>query len=395
MYSPWGEIIDWNDDFRIVVPLRDGAARGAMHQRQTRKERHTLDHIRLLCDCGTGLEAIASPLCNSVRDLVNAESGSLFWLDASGNAAGFYHDCAPAEIKDIFITRFAELFADPDQPNMVSLTEVVEPSIGRTLIDGYMESFWAGNIYRYLCVPLGHHYFIDMRIDVAGAGRAVFCLWNGPDHPFTQADAARLAKAQPFIQAAAANDGDAVAWYPVTWGTAHLVTDIDASTIHTINAEAEALLMKSHLLQQRIAMTQPPRIVPGFVKQLSDQLAGASHAVMHVPVATGRIVARASRTTSLGGSDGEKEMMFVSLELEAAINVKLVAEVMALPLSTLQRQIALYAMQGGSRADCEAEFGVRDEALKKHLRAIFAATNTTKWIELAAIAGKVREGIRH
>jgi len=360
-----------------------------MQQHQTRERRRILDHIRLLCSCDAGLEAIAAPICMAVRDFIGAESGALFWLDAAGNPAGFFHDCAPAELKDIFITRFEELFSGLDEPNMVSLTQVVEPSIGRALTDGYMDSFWSGNVHAYLCKPLGHHYFFDMRIDVQGTGRAVFCFWNGPQRPFTQADADSLLPVQLIVQRAAASHGDAAKWQAMSNGTAHLVTDIAASRMHTINAEAESLLMASHLLQQRITMTQPPRIVPGFITQLADMLAIMPNPVMCVPVTTGRIVARASKTRSLSGGDGEEAMMFVSLELEAAVDVMLVEHIMALPLTSFQREVALYAMQGGLRSECETEFGVSAEALKKHLRAIFAATGATKWTDFEAIAKDV------
>ncbi|MBS3927428.1 MAG: hypothetical protein KGZ55_01835 [Sphingomonadaceae bacterium] len=48
----------------------------------------------------------------------------------------------------------------------------------------------------------------------------------------------------------------------------------------------------------------------------------------------------------------------------------------------MQERIALHAMQGGKRADCEDRFGVSTEALKKHLRTVYERTGTSSWLEL-------------
>ena len=46
------------------------------------------------------------------------------------------------------------------------------------------------------------------------------------------------------------------------------------------------------------------------------------------------------------------------------------------------KQIALFAAQGGLRADCEERFGVSQEALKKHLSTIYDATGVPGWTGL-------------
>lgn len=54
------------------------------------------------------------------------------------------------------------------------------------------------------------------------------------------------------------------------------------------------------------------------------------------------------------------------------------------PLNVLvaNGRIALHAMQGGKRADCEDSFGVSPEALKKHLWTVYDRTGTASWLEL-------------
>ena len=48
-------------------------------------------------------------------------------------------------------------------------------------------------------------------------------------------------------------------------------------------------------------------------------------------------------------------------------------------LSPLQGHIALFAARGGRRMDCAAQHGISAEALKKHLREIYAVTGAPDW----------------
>ena len=356
---------------------RNGAVGAAVRRRRIH------EHIRLLCRCGAGLEAIASPLCAAVRDLIGADSGSLFWLDEMGVPAGFFHDCAPAEIKDLFITRFEDLFLGPEEINVIELTRSVEPSIGRLLDPAFEQRFWRSNIYQYLCVPLGHRHMLDVRIEVNGVGQALFCAWNRVGRPFTQADADALRPAQIEMQHAVAVRRADVHWRSLDSGSAHFITDVAGLKLIAIDEEAEAMLMKSHLLQQNVSMTRQPRGAPGFAAVLAKLLSTQTAATLHLPVANGRIVARATRTRSIAPrGTSAQEMMFVALGLQIAADVLVVEYLMSLPLFPLQREIALFAMQGRSRSDCRPTFSVGDEALKKHLRAIFDATGARKWTDL-------------
>ncbi len=341
-----------------------------------------MERIRLLCHCGAGVEAIASSLTAAVRDLIGADSAAIFWLDESGNPLGFYHDCAPAEVKDLFITRFEELFSEPGQVNMVTLAEIDGPPIGRMFDAGFAARFWSGNVYRLLCTPLGHHFMLDMRIEWQGRGRVVFCAWNGPDRPFAPADAAALEPVRALIGHAVATQRADVRWRSSASGNAHLITDAAGTRLVAINAEAEAILMASHLLRQQVSMTQQPETAPGFATLLACAMAAGEPApCAHVPVTDGRIAARASRTRSV--DTGLGPLMHVALDLQTAVDVLMIDAVMELPLTPLQREIALLGMRGRARGDCAALFGVGAEALKKHLRAIYDATGTARWIELA------------
>ena len=113
---------------------------------------------------------------------------------------------------------------------------------------------------------------------------------------------------------------------------------------------------------------------------------GQAAAEIKLPIADGRLVARASALRAIDRARGDVDRMLVTLDVETPTDVAAVEYLMNYRLSPLQREIALFAMLGGERSDCAREFGVSQEALKKHLRAIFDATGSAKWADLTAVS---------
>ena len=89
-----------------------------------------------------------------------------------------------------------------------------------------------------------------------------------------------------------------------------------------------------------------------------------------------------------GGDHGPAtNQLLVELSFHRPRRMEVVRRVLSLPLSPLQREIALLAGLGHARADCVAEIGVGPEALKKHLRVIFSATGAQDWDSLSRTLG--------
>lgn len=358
------------------------AEKGRRRTRTALANRRLLERMRLLCECGAGLEAIAAQACEIIRDLVGADSSSIFWLDGYGAPAGFFHDCAPAELKDLFVTRFDELFSSPGEFNMVTFTEMVGPSIGRMLTPEVHALFRASNVYRRLCVPLGHHHGLDMRIEHEGRCVAVVALWNEEARPFTQTDVAAAEPLRILLEGALRAERPDVVWRSQGGRTAHYITDLSGERLLAINPEAETMLTRGHLLRQNVPMASNPRAAPAFSLQLAAMLAQGAPAELRLPVIGGRLVVRASPSRQIVEDGDDRLQMFVSVDVEVAASVLVVEHLSALPLTLLQKRIALFGVQGGLRAECEERFGVSQEALKKHLRTIYEVTGAANWAEL-------------
>jgi hypothetical protein len=345
-----------------------------------------MQYIRLLCQSGAGLQAIASPFCEAVRELIGAASGSIFWLSDHDEPVGFYHDCAPAEIKDLFVTRFDDAFFASEPVNIAMIASQDGPSVGKMLDPAMQRAFAGGNIHRLLCVPLGHDLFLDMSAFVPGSGKAAFCGWYPTGWALSHSDAGALLAVQPLMEHALASPPHGANWRSIGTGSPHIIVSEDGGELLAIDAEAERILMSSQLLRQNLSPIDQPRQAPGFVAQMVGQLAVGETAKLHLPVPDGRLVCRASRTRLLNPTGNGSNSIFVSLSLEIADEVAKVGYLMALELTPLQRDIAAFALLGGERQDCMEALRVGSEALKKHLRAVFEVTGTARWSDLQSLS---------
>lgn len=346
----------------------------------------------MLCDCGAGLEAIAGQACAIARELVRGDMAGLFWLAPDGAPAGFYHETSRVDLKDMFITRFDDLFDGPGQENMLTLTSPVGPSIGKCLAPDYLERFWQGNIYRHLCVPLDHHYMIDVRVEVGGIPRALLLIWQKGHNPFSEHDIQRLRPVQALLSQAAAGQQPDARWVRRCSGQAHFITDLSGERLLAIDPEAEDMLMRSHMLSQRVGMAERPRVAPAFGRVLAGALAGGEPARFVAQAANARIVAEGRLTRLLDGEGGERPAVYVALSEETSFDARCIDHLMGQKLTPLQRDLALFGMKGGERSACGSVFGVSAEALKKHSAAILATLALHRWGELPALGDLIATG---
>jgi hypothetical protein len=125
-----------------------------------------------------------------------------------------------------------------------------------------------------------------------------------------------------------------------------------------ISPEAEHLLSSSQLLRQDVAVTLPVAVAPSFAGLLGQMMGAGQPAEIRLPIADGRLIARASPMRAIENDRGTASRMLVILDVEVAFDVTAVEYLMRFSLV---------------------------EALKKHLRAIFDALDVSKWTDLPQI----------
>lgn len=345
----------------------------------------------MLCGCGAGLQAIASSFCEAARLLIGADATLLAWFSESGEPLGFFHDTAPAELKDLFIRKFDEMFYESREITTWSIVEPGSVRIGRILAPGMQEAFERTNIYRYLCVPIGHRYLLDMSASVAGIGHAGIFFWNPPDRPFNRKHVDLLVPVQLLMEQALGEQGADVRWHSLGSGASHLVVSEDGGTLLAIDADAERILMGSHLLRQNVEMLREPRQAPGFASLIAQSMTGRDHARLDLPVPDGRLHCEARRTHFFEADGATRDRILIAIELQIADPVVRIDYVCGLKLTPLQRELALFALGGHPRAASLARFDLSPEALKKHLRAVLESTGAENWDALQELGRKLTD----
>lgn len=333
--------------------------------------------LSLLCRSGAGLAAITPQVCRLLRELVGADAAALFWMNENGLPDGFFHEDSPASAREVFLNAFEELFIGPDELNVAMLARKRGRPGGHLLAPG--ADYFRSNTFNLLVRASGHQHSLDLRIDIDGRARAIVLLFRTPPHAFSEADLATLSRAaDPITQAlkrnAAGDDWTAVE--PV----GHLVVAADGSRVLMATARAEELIRMSNRVGAGIALTGPLAAPPAFVADLLGGPTGAWGET--VPVPSGRLRVMVDPMRAPGGGEAAA---LVSLALETPRHLARVDRVLTLDLSPRRREIALAAAGGATRREAAADLGLSEEAMKKHLAALYAATGTHSWEELVAV----------
>ena len=331
--------------------------------------------LGMLCGLGLGLAPVAPQLCAVLRALVGADAAALFWLDAEGRPEGFFHEDSPAAAQDLFLNEFERLFAGPSEINVHTLARADGPRIGRLLAPG--ARYFRSNSFNLLVRASGHRHTLDLRVEVQGRTRAIAMLFRAPGTAFAAGDAATLERAAGWLARAferphAAWSGDAHGAGPV----GHVVLDGEGRRPLFADEAAVQLLRQANLPGLGLRAAVQPALPGDLPRRLGVAQAGLT---ARIAVPGGWLAAQRRTLHPLAGGAVQH---LVTLQRQHPRSVAVVQRVLALPLSPLQRDIALLAGLGHARADSHRLAGVGEAALKKHLRAIFAVTQASDWDEL-------------
>lgn len=358
--------------------------------------------LDLLVRTGLGIEPIAPALASVVRQLLGAEGCFIGWFDERGVPAGFFHDSAPVATQELFLNNYQELFVGPHELTLFWLVSNKGRAVGNMLnVD---KAFFKSNTYNLLFKPCDHHFGLDLRVDLNGVTRMVIGLFRTKDQPFSEADARRLHGLTPALQLAVVktggaevkSEGEGRAARPAHGAddTGHLLVSAEGDRINMINESAIRLLRLARLFDQGVGLIGQMTTPPNFITQLCLALkAGATATVRsNVDVVGGILAISASwikptfhaiahSAMSQPTASGDDNIL-VTVEFTKPAALDVVRNITQLDLSPLQSRIAMFAAAGGSRINCAAHHNVSKEALKKHLREIYAASRSADWQEL-------------
>ena len=331
--------------------------------------------LDMLCRLGLGLAPIAAEVCALLRQLVGADAAALFWLHDDGQPAGFHHEDSPASVRNLFLNEF-HLFAAPGEPNIVALARPDGPRVGRLLSPG--AAHYRSNSHNLLMRPNGHEHTLDLRVEAQGRPRAVAALFRAPGPGFSDEQAARLERAGASLARAFRTGADQD---NIAQATGHVLLDSDGCRPLMADAAALHLLQNAHLpglgLHGATTADLPVDLPRHLHLRPGEQ--------RHIPVPGGLLHARIHALQPLAGTPSASgaAQWLLTLQLQRPQQIDVVRRVLALPLTPLQREIAVLAGLGHARADSLALTGVSNAALKKHLATILDVAGANDWEGLA------------
>ena len=371
------------------------------------KQAAALKELDLLVRAGLEVKPIAPAVARLMREVIGAEGCFIGWFNERGIPGGFFHDSASVEVQDLFMNN-PKLFAGADEFTMFSAARINNAlKVGSMFRPG--KAFYKSNTFNLLVKPCGHYHALDMRVEVNGKTRLVFSLFRAEANLFSEVDAQRLRALYPALQMVAVKPSatpyainvaqDQSRWAGISGLTeadelGHLLVCADGLRIKMINEQGAALLRLTKLFDQGVLLVKPMTVPPLFIKHLCLQLAGGTDSIAEsrLEVIGGSLLMTASWLQSAPitidqQTSGEyappfKDSILVQLAYITPVAIRLSRNISQLGLSPLQGRIAMFAATGGSRIECAVHHQISKEALKKHLREIYAASRCLDWHEL-------------
>lgn len=345
----------------------------------TDPQRHLWQELDLLCRIGIGIAPIAQDLAALLRQLIGADAVAVFWLDAQGMPEGFYHEDSPPEVQDLFLNEFERLFVGANEINVFALANHRGRRIGNLVAPG--RDYFKSNTFNLLVRASGHRHTLDLRVEVDGQARAVVLLFRAPGTAYADPEAGLLQRLAPYLERALSAAQPPEVWCGRTARCGHVLLDAAGERILLVDAEAAALLKGANRRGMGLNSQARLEVPPAFLRELCQSLGRCPEASQAgFAILGGALVARAHALTPPDAAPGaQPTQVLVELRELRPTHLDVIRRIKDMKLSPLQREIAFLAGLGKARSNCTEAIGVSHEALKKHLRVIYAAAGVSDW----------------
>jgi hypothetical protein len=356
----------------------------------SKTQAHLFKELNLLVNTGLGVAPIAPALSTLLCQIIGAEAGGMCWFNEAGMPEGFYQSGAPRDAEELFMNHYEELFVGPHEYTPFWSIRNKGRRVGNTLQAS--KEYFRSNTYNLLIKPSNCHFLLDALVDLDGVTRLTACFFRSSKNPFTEVDAKKLTALVPVLRCAIGKRQHALTCRSAKTEGGYMLISEDGDQVEMIDGPAHELLATIKLFDQNISLVSrlagPPRFVQLLCKQLRRE--GVASAKTETELAGGTLVVNASWMAAAPDAlltipeRPPAKKILVLLQFRQAGAVEVVRSISAWGLSPLQGRIAMYAAAGGSRIGCAVHHRVSKEALKKHLREIYAASRCGDWQELAA-----------
>lgn len=348
-----------------------------------------LKELDLMVSTGAGIAQVAPSVYTLVSKIMGAEAVGMCWFDEAGAPQGFYQQGSSRDAELLFMNHYEELFMGPYEYTPFWSVRNKGRSVGNALQTS--KEYFRSNTYNLLIKPSHCHFLLDALVDLEGVIRLTACFFRSLQNPFTQADVQKLAALVPVLRRAITKSATVPTYRCDAGEEAHMLISSDGQRIEMQDANAQKLLATIRLFDQGVSLTdsisKPPRFVQALCNRLRNET--LADAAVDIDLAGRTFYVRANGLTwtpsffpaGAESPHGDPKIL-ITLQVRRSGAIEVVRTISQWDLSPLQARVAMYAASGGSRMECALHHKVSKEALKKHLRQIYAASRCTDWQEL-------------
>ena len=161
---------------------------------------HLLKDLELLINTGLGVAPIAPGLSALLCKIVGAEAGGLSWFSETGVHEGFYQRGSTREAELLFMNRYKELFAGPNEYK--PFLNLSNKRQGIIHAGPASRPYLHSNTFNLFIKPSRCHFLLCVLVDLEGVPRLAGCFFKIVANPFYDSDAQKLAMLIPLLRCA-------------------------------------------------------------------------------------------------------------------------------------------------------------------------------------------------
>ncbi len=351
----------------------------------------SVHHIKRLCCLGLDAKALVPELLHALHDLVPSHSNVFFWVDESGEISDAYGESP--EFYELIGTYFAEIHDHPGLlPHIASFRSFVREAPTVTQLSHRTgKGLYASIFYDGIMRPAGYHDIAYVRIKEQGRPRGLMLLGRERGKSLLSArEADLLRQLAPYIAHALNPPRGIDDEETEGCDTGLLVFRPSGKLEYASPKGKEFLFFATH------PVISPSILWSGKIaqdaamlcKRLGANLQGEGAPVLRHCNPWGSFVFRAH---PLKGRTPDEDLVGVTVERRVPRRLFLWSHIGALGLPPRQAEVCFYLALNESRAAIARRLGISLDAVRWHVREIYARLDVHNGVELM---GRLAEAAR-
>lgn len=329
-----------------------------------RKQRDAMYRLRALCCSGFDTISIAPDIFQYVHKILPNEACAIFLTDPHGMPHMFFHEATNENARALFQNE-PQLFVGNQEYNTFKIANA-------SIKSGYFlnpdQSYFYSNTYQQLVRASGHHYALEVRLDVAHQNAGALILFREPSsRSFQQTDLPTINQVARYIEHSLNCDGRENHFSGnIEVDTALIIVNAQTNEIQFFTPKAQFILQEIPLIHN---FWQKGKPLPNICIQLIQQLSYGTQlpeTILKIP--SGYLSLRAEWLNAQNDSEH-----LIALHLKKIIprSLTLWQFIQKTDLNAQQASVTFLLVTGMSKKMIQAQLTMSDAVLKDCIKLIY------------------------